>query len=131
MSLTKTQLIKAIASETGFSQKKASEIYSVLMDILTATLANGDIISIRGFGKFYVSEQKERKIRHLLTDQVIKIRPKRTVKFKSFKLLREESNDFVFDFDEFKRQNRIILQLLYDLIENSIDYDEEGEEDTV
>jgi len=131
MSLTKTQLIKAIASETRLSQKKASEIYSVLMDILTAKLAKGDIISISGFGKFYVSNQTKRKIRHPQTGEVIKIGPKKTVKFKSFKFLRDESNDFGFDFEEFKRQNRIILQQLYDLIENSSDYEEADEKDAV
>jgi len=131
MSLTKTQLIKAIASETRLSQKKASEIYSVLMDILTAKLSKGDIISIRGFGKFYVSNQTKRKIRHPQTGEVIKIGPKKTVKFRSFKFLRDESNDFGFAFEEFKRQNRIILQQLYDLLENSSDYEEADEKDTV
>ena len=130
MSLTKTQLIKAIASETGFSQKKTSEIYSVLINILTAKLASGDIISISGFGKFYVRNQTKRKIRHPQTGEVIKIGPKRTVKFKSFKFFRKEINGFELDFDEFKRQNKKILQQLYDLIENSGDYEDE-EEDAV
>ena len=98
---------------------------------MTSTLANGDSIPIRGFGKFYVSDQKERRIRHSLTGQIIIVGPKRAVKFRSFKFLREEINDLGFDFDEFKRQNKIILQLLYDLIENSGDYEEEEEEETV
>jgi nucleoid DNA-binding protein len=134
MSLTEAKLIQFIAADTGFSQKKTSEIFAVLLNILTSTLANGDSIPIRGFGKFYVSYHKERKIRHLLTGQIVIVGPKRAVKFKSFKFLREEINDFGFDFDEFKRQNKIILQLLYDLIENSGDYEEkedEEEEDTV
>ena len=129
MSLTKTQLIKAIASETGFSQKKTSEIYSVLINILTAKLANGDNISISGFGKFYARNHTKRKIRHPQTGEVIKIGPKRTVKFKSFKFFLKEINGFELDFDEFKRQNKKILQQLYDLIENSGDYDDEEEED--
>ena len=129
MSLTKAKLIQFIAADTGFSQKKTSEILAVLLDILTSTLANGDSIPIRGFGKFYVSDQKERRIRHSLTGQIIIVGPKRAVKFRSFKFLREEINDLGFDFDEFKRQNKIILQLLYDLIENSGDYEEEEEEE--
>ena len=129
MSLTKAKLIQFIAADTGFSQKRTSKIFAVLLDILTSTLTNGDSIPIRGFGKFYISHQKEKKIRHPLTGQIIKAGPKRTVKFKSFKFLREEINDF--DFDKFKRQNKIILQQLYDLIENSGDYEEEEEEETV
>jgi nucleoid DNA-binding protein len=130
MSLTKANLIQFIAADTGFSQRRTSKIFAVLLDILTATLANGDSIPIRGFGKFYVSYQKERKIRHPLTSQIIIVGPKRTVKFKPFKFLREEINDFGFDFGKFKRQNKIILQQLFDLIENSGDYEEEKEEET-
>jgi nucleoid DNA-binding protein len=59
MSPTKAQLIKTIASDIGFSQKKTSEIFTVLLDILTSTLTNGDSVSIKGFGKFYVSGQKK------------------------------------------------------------------------
>ncbi len=130
MSLTKTQLIKAISSETGFSQKKISEIYAVLLDILTATLANGDIISIRGFGKFYLTDRKARKIRHPSNGQILIVEAKKTISFKCFKFLREEINGFEFDFEEFKRQNKIILQQLYDIIENSRDYEEEEREGT-
>jgi nucleoid DNA-binding protein len=126
---TKAQLIKATAFNTGFSQKKTSEIYKVILDIITSTLADGESISIRGFGKFYLNDQKERKIKHPLTGQTIIVNPKKTVKFRSFKFLREQINGFGFDYDKFMRQNKIILHQLYDLIENSGDYEEEEEEE--
>jgi DNA-binding protein HU-beta len=131
MSLTKSQLTKAIAFDTGFSQKKTSEILAVLLKILTATLASGDSISLRGFGKFYLRDQKERTIRHPLTGKIINVSPKSVVKFKSFKFLREAINDFGSIFDAFKQQNKIILQQLYDLIIKSSDYEEDDEEETV
>ena len=131
MSTTKAQLIKNIASDTGFSQKKISEILAVLLNIFTATLANGDSISLRGFGKFFLKDQKKRKIRLPLTGILITVGPKKVVKFKSFKLLRETINDFGSYFDAFKRQNNKILQQLYDLIEISGDYDEEKVQETV
>jgi nucleoid DNA-binding protein len=125
MSLTKAKLIKSIAADTGLSQNKASEIFSVLIDTLTSTLASGDSIPIRGFGKFYVIDQKERKIRHPSTGQIILLRPKKTVRFKLFKSLREQINGFEYDIEEFERQNKKIIQQLSDLIENSTDYEEE------
>ena len=131
MSLTKAHLIKAIAIDTGFSQKKTSEILALLLKVLTAALANGDSISLRGFGKFYLADQKARKIKLPLTGKIINVGPKRAVKFKSFKFLREAINDFGSVFDVFKRQNKIILQQLYDLIKNSGDYEEEEEEETL
>ena len=131
MSSTKTQLIKAIASDTGFSQKITSEIIAVLLNILTATLANGDSISLMGFGKFYLKDQKKRRIRHPSTGKIIIVGPKRAVKFRSFKALREAINDFGSIFHAFKQQNKKILGQLFELIEKSGDYEEEKEEETV
>ena len=78
-----------------------------------------------------MNNQKERKIRHPLTGQILIVGPKRAVRFKSFKFLREEVNNFEFDFDEFKRKNKIILQQLHELIENSSEHVEENGEETM
>ncbi len=99
------------------------------MDSLTETLAKGDSVRIRGFGKFYLRYEKERKIRHPSTGQNIIVGPKKAVKFRCFKSLHQEINYFDFYLYEFKRENEIIFQQLYDLIENSGYYEEE--EDTV
>jgi len=117
MPLLKAQLVRSIAIDTGFTQKKASAILKVLLDSLTGTLAKDDSVRIKGFGKFYLRYQKERKIRNSSTGQNIIIGPKKTVRFKCFKSLHKEIN--YFDLYEFKRENEIILQQLYDLIENS------------
>ena len=130
MPLTLTHLVRLIAKDTGLSQKKSSEILKVLLDILTETLAKSDSVRISSFGKFYLVHQKERQIRHPLTGKSIIVGPKKTVKFKCFKSLHQEINYFDFDINEFNRENEIILQQLYDLIENSGDYEEEeGDED--
>ena len=64
MPLTKTQLIKLIATDTGFTKKKSSEVLNVMLDTLMETLINGNSITIRAFGKFYITHQNERKARH-------------------------------------------------------------------
>ena len=124
MSLTKAQLIKKISFDTGFTQKKSSEILTAMLDIFTAALPNGDSISIRGFGKFYTINQTERKIKHPSTGQFILSKQKKNVRFKSFKSLRKDINDFEFDLEKFERQNNTILRQLFDIIENSGDYEE-------
>jgi nucleoid DNA-binding protein len=63
MSLTKAQLVKKISSDTGYTQKKSSEILATLLSIITAELAKGESISIRGFGKFYTIKQTARKMK--------------------------------------------------------------------
>ena len=127
MSLTKVQLVRLIASDTGFTQKKSSEILKVLLHNLTQAIAKGDRVKIRGFGKFYLRYQKRRKIRHPLTGKSFVAGAKRAVKFRCFKSLHQEINYFDFDIDAFNRDNEIILRQLFDLIENSGEYEEEKE----
>ncbi len=125
MSLTKAQLVKKISSETGYTQKKSSEILATLLSIFAAELAKGESISIRGFGKFYTINQTARKIKHPSTGQLILSNQKKIIKFKYFKSLRKELNDFEFYLEEFERQNKIILRQLFDIIESAEDYVEE------
>jgi nucleoid DNA-binding protein len=129
MSLTRAQLTKRISSDTGFTQKKSSEILTAILNILTTALARGDSVSIRGFGKFYSIKQSEKKIRHPSTGQFILSRQKRIVRFKHFKSLRKEINDFEFNLEEFEQQNKKILRQLFDLIESTKDYIEEYQEE--
>jgi nucleoid DNA-binding protein len=124
MSLTKTLLIRSIANDTGYSQRVTANLLSVLFDVLKESLAKGESISIRGFGKFYVIDQKERKIRHPSTGKKIIIEPKKHAKFKLFRSLNSEINKY----DEFRRQNKKTLEQLHQLIENSPDEDEWEEE---
>ena len=122
MSLTKAQLVKKISSDTGYTQKKTSEILTTILGIFTAALSKGESISIRGFGKFYTINQTERKIKHPSTGQLMLSNQKKIVRFKYFKSLRKELNGFEFYLEEFERQNKIILRQLFYIIENADDY---------
>jgi len=117
MSLTKAKLARLIAADVGFSQEKSLEILKAFLNNLALTLAKGESISIRRFGKFYVNYKAARIITHPLTGEKQKVGPTKIVKFKCFKRLHEEIN--FFDIDEISKYNKIILQQLYDIIENS------------
>ena len=115
-----------MAADTGFTQKKTFEVLTVLLNTLTETLKKGDSITIRGFGKFHLIRRNEVKTRHPRTGQQIIIADQNIAKFKASKSLKEKMNGF--DLDDFKEQNAIILQQLYNLCEESLDYEEEHEE---
>jgi nucleoid DNA-binding protein len=129
MSLRKAQLVSFIATDTGLTQKKSAEALRVLLDILIESLRSGDSVKIRGFGKFHLRNQKERKIRHPITGKTITVGRKNNAKFRSFKALHKAINYFDFDLNEFNTENQLILQQLYKLIEYSGDYEEEQEEE--
>ena len=88
--LSKSQLIRLIAADTGLSQKKSFNIVNVLLGIITTSLSKGEIVSIRGFGKFYVKDQQKRKRRNPSTGQFITVGPKKRVQFKCSKFIYEE-----------------------------------------
>ena len=96
---------------------------------MTESLRNGDSVPMRGFGKLYLRNWNERKIRHPKTGKSIIVGPKKIIKFKSFKALQRTINHYDFDMDMFYRENKVILQQLYELIENSGDYEDEMEEE--
>jgi nucleoid DNA-binding protein len=129
MPLRKTQLARLIAADTGLSQKKAAEILNILIDILKHALVSGSNVQIRGFGKFYLKYQKERIIRHPSTGESLKIGKKNIVKFRSYKALHKEINYYDFDMTNFAKENEVILQQLFELIEYSGDYEEDQEEE--
>jgi len=127
MSFTKAHLVRSISYETGYSQKVASKLLSVLFNILQESLAKGESISIRGFGKFYVIDQKARKIIHPSTGESILISPKKRAKFRLFRSITNKINEF----DEFIQHNKKTLEQLHELIENSSEEDEWLEEEDV
>ena len=124
IAITKSQIARSISTDYGLSQRKAEKSLSILYNIIKTTLLNGESISIRGFGKFYVKYQRRRKIRHPSTGKIIIAEPKKSVKFIFYKSLDKEINLF----DEFERQNEIILRHLYELIEKTNDYEDEKRE---
>ena len=73
-------------------RKKAESIVNSLIEIMKKRLEKGDNVYITGFGRFDVEFKWARKGRNPKTGEKIFINSKRTVKFKSFKKLKERIN---------------------------------------
>ena len=79
----KTDLIKAIANDTGFPQKDASSFLETFLKVVTKALKKGDRVALVGFGTFAVAKRNARKGRNPQTGNEIKIAAKKVVKFKA------------------------------------------------
>lgn len=90
--MNKSELVEALANENGLTYKKAEEIINLMFDAMSATLAEGGRIEIRGFGSFVVKDYKSYMGRNPKTGEVIEVRPKRLPFFKVGKELRERVN---------------------------------------
>jgi len=92
MTLTKNDLVKALAKENGFEKKRSLEIVETLLDIIKSSLTSGDDVLISSFGKFCVKEKRERRGRNPATGEDMKLEARRVVTFRCSRQLRDKIN---------------------------------------
>jgi len=81
--MNKAELVKAIAAESGLTQKDSELALNAMVSAVTKALKNGDKVSLVGFGAFSVVEKAERKGVNPATKAEIVIPAKKAVKFKA------------------------------------------------
>ena len=92
MTLTKANIIDAIAEANGFPRNKATETVETLLEIIKSTLESGEDVLISGFGKFCVKQKAERKGRNPATGGDMMLAPRKVVTFKCSGKLRDKVN---------------------------------------
>lgn len=91
--MTKSDLIEKISEKVkNFTKKDVEIIVDAIFDNMTASLASGEKIEIRGLGSFKIKEHKARKGRNPKTGEIIDIPSKKTPFFKVGKELKERVN---------------------------------------
>ena len=92
MTLTKSQIIDAIAEQNGFTKKQSTETVETILEIIKSSLESGEDVLISGFGKFCVKEKRERKGRNPATGENMILGPRRVVTFRCSGKLRDKIN---------------------------------------
>ena len=92
MTLTKAQIVEAIAEQTGFPKNKSSEIVEILLEHIKKSLESGNDVLVSGFGKFCVREKNERIGRNPATGEDMMMAPRRVVRFRWSRNLRRKIN---------------------------------------
>jgi len=92
MTLTKQQIVEAIAESNGYPKSQSSEILETLFEIIKSTPESGEDVLVSGFGKFCVNEKKARKGRNPATGEDMMLVPRRVVTFKCSGSLRDRIN---------------------------------------
>jgi DNA-binding protein HU-beta/integration host factor subunit beta len=80
--VTKKEMAKAIAGETGLTQLQVQGVIQRIFDGITETLVREGRIELRNFGVFEVKQRKPRKARNPRTGERVKVPAKRVVTFK-------------------------------------------------
>lgn len=90
--MNKTELVAALAKKTGLTVKDSGAAVNGLIDILTNTLADGDSISLIGFGTFEVRDRAARQGLNPRTKEKIEIPACKVPSFKAGKGLKDAVN---------------------------------------
>jgi integration host factor subunit beta len=91
--MTRSQLIEKVAGRVeGLTLKQTEIVVETVFDSINQALRRGEKIEIRGFGNFRLKERQPRKARNPKTGESVDVPPKRAVRFKAGKALREALN---------------------------------------
>ncbi len=88
----KSDLIEAIAKSADISKAAAGRALDATIESITKTLKKGELVSLVGFGTFYVGKRAARSGRNPRTGATIKIKAAKVPKFRAGKGLKDAVN---------------------------------------
>jgi integration host factor subunit alpha len=92
MSLTKDDVVKALAKENGYQLNHTVELIETLFELIKSTLASGEDVLVSGFGKFCVKKKRKRHGRNPATGEDMMLEARRVVTFRCSRQLRDKIN---------------------------------------
>jgi len=91
-SMLKSDLINILVVKRGVTQKQAELTIETIFESMKDALCKGENIEIRGLGAFHVKHYEGYQGRNPKTGEVIPVRPKRGILFRTGKELRDRVN---------------------------------------
>ncbi|MBI5543354.1 MAG: integration host factor subunit beta [Deltaproteobacteria bacterium] len=90
--MLKSDLIAILVQKRGVTQKQAESTVETIFESMKDALCGGENIEIRGLGAFHVKHYEGYQGRNPKTGQVIPVKPKRGILFRTGKELRDRVN---------------------------------------
>jgi integration host factor subunit beta len=90
--MLKSDLIAILVQKRGITQKQAESTVESIFECMKDALCKGENIEIRGLGAFHVKHYDGYQGRNPKTGQVIPVKPKRGILFRTGKELRDRVN---------------------------------------
>lgn len=85
----KDSLAQAIVKKVGLSKRQAAESLTVILDEIAKSLSKGEEVVLTGFGKFKISQRKEREGTNPKTGERLKIAARKAPVFKPGQTLKD------------------------------------------
>jgi integration host factor subunit beta len=90
--MLKSDLIAILVAKQKLTQKQAEATIETIFDSMKSALCQGENIEIRGLGAFHVKTYEGYNGRNPKTGEVIPVKPKRGILFRTGKELRDRVN---------------------------------------
>lgn len=90
--MNKSELIDQIAKSAEISKAAAGRALDATVDAVKTALKNGGMVTLVGFGTFYVGDRAARNGRNPRTGTTIKIKAVKVPKFRAGKSLKDAVN---------------------------------------
>lgn len=90
--MNKSELIDQIAKSAGLSKAAAGRSLDAATDAIAKALKKGELVTLVGFGTFYVGKRAARNGRNPRTGATIKISAANSPKFRAGKSLKDAVN---------------------------------------
>ena len=90
--MLKSDLIAMLVAKRQLTQKQAEQTVETIFEAMKDALCRGENIEIRGLGAFHVKQYQGYNGRNPKTGEVIPVKPKRGILFRTGKELRERVN---------------------------------------
>jgi len=91
--ITKKDLIDRVSAATGQKRQDVKHIVQKFLDQVIEELGQGHRLEFRDFGVFEIKRRASRTAQNPKTLQPVKVPPKRTVKFKIGRLMKQRLDD--------------------------------------
>ncbi|MFS0518917.1 HU family DNA-binding protein [Nostoc sp. UIC 10607] len=88
--MNKGELVDAVAAKANVTKKQADEVISAFLSIVTEAVANGDKVTLIGFGSFERRDRSEREGRNPKTNEPMTIPATKVPAFSAGKQFREK-----------------------------------------
>jgi DNA-binding protein HU-beta len=90
--VNKSELIDAIADSADLSKAAAGRALDAAVETVKKALKKGDMVTLVGFGSFYIGKRAARTGRNPRTGATIKIKAAKVPKFRAGKALKDAVN---------------------------------------
>ncbi|WP_341528632.1 HU family DNA-binding protein [Nostoc sp. UHCC 0302] len=88
--MNKGELVDAVAAKANITKKEALEVISAFLEVVTEAVANGDKVTLVGFGSFERRDRSQREGRNPKTNEPMTIPATRVPAFSPGKQFKEK-----------------------------------------